>query len=97
MELSGHVTGTVTVAVTLYIVAAWLPLVNLKLYPPEIQSPGAMCRSPSMLEGPMLKDLPPPVVPPQVKVPDDDRGSVLRVVTFPELSTSVNVAEPDTL
>ncbi len=33
-------TGTVTVAVTVYWVAAWLPVVNLKLYPPETQSPG---------------------------------------------------------
>src|SRR6201987_2370625 len=93
MLLSGQVTGTVTVATPVYEVAAWLPLVNLKLYPPEIQSPGLMCRSPSMLEGPMLKLLPPPVVVPQgsVPVPEPLMG-MLKV--DPEL---VSVAEPVTV
>src|ERR1700758_1877423 len=93
MVLSGQVTGTVTVATTVYEVAAWLPLVNLKLYPPEIQSPGLMCRSPSMLEGPMLKLLPPPVVVPQGSVAVPEPLMVMLNVE-PEL---VNVAEPVTV
>ena len=93
MLLSGQVTGTVTVAMTVYMVAAWLLLVNLKLYPPEIQSPGLMWRSPSMLEGPMLKLLPPPVVVPQ---PNGAVAEPLMVMANvdPEL---VSTAEPVTV
>src|ERR1700720_2551202 len=92
MLLSGQVTGTVTVAMTVYMVAAWLLLVNLKLYPPEIQSPGLMCRSPSMLEGPMLKLLPPVFVPqPSVAVPEP---LMVMLKVEPEL---VSVAWPVTV
>src|SRR4029077_10728304 len=92
MLLSGQVTGTVTVATTVYEVAAWLLLSNLKLYPPEIQSPGLMCRSPSMLEGPMLKFLPPVVVPqPSVAVPEP---LMVMLAVDPEL---VSVAVPVTV
>src|ERR1700739_2389623 len=92
MLLSGQVTGTITGATTVYEVAAWLPLANLKLYPPEIQSPGLMCRSPSMLEGPMLKLLPPVVVPqPSVAVPEP---LMVMLNVDPEL---VSVAEPVTV
>src|SRR6266568_3450953 len=93
MVLSGQVTGTVTVATTVYRVAAWLLLMNLKLYPPEIQSPGLMCRSPSMLEGPMLKLLPPPVVVPQPNVAVAEPLMVMENVD-PEL---VSTAEPVTV
>lgn len=54
----GHVKGTVTEAVTVYVVAPWWPSINLKLYPPETQSPGRIWRAPSMLEGPMPNVLP---------------------------------------
>src|SRR5260370_21201664 len=92
MLLSGQVTGTVTVATTVYKVAAWLLLMNLKLYPPEIQSPGLICRSPSMLEGPMLKLLPPVVVP-QPRVAVAEPLMVIENVD-PEL---VSTAEPVTV
>src|ERR1700721_1190567 len=91
--LSGQTTGTVTVAVTVYAVAPWWLSVNLKLYPPEIQSPGLMWRSPSMLEGPMLKLLPPPVVVPQANVAVAEPLMVMANVD-PEL---VSMAEPSTV
>ena len=93
MVLSGQVTGTVTVTTTVYEVAAWLLLMNLKLYPPEIQSPGLMWRSPSMLEGPMLKLLLPVVVVPQPSVAVAEPLMVMENVD-PEL---VRTAEPVTV
>src|SRR6266446_8651061 len=53
-----HLKGTVSVLLTVTVVAAWPPLTNLKLYPPEIQSPGRIRRWPSMLDGPMSNVLP---------------------------------------
>src|SRR2546427_11432563 len=55
---SPHLKGIVSVLLTVTVVAAWPPFTNLKLYPPEIQSPGRIRRWPSMLDGPMSKVLP---------------------------------------
>src|SRR5712691_8613677 len=55
---SPHLKGIVSVLLTVTVVAAWPPLTNLKLYPPEIQSPGRIRRWPSMLDGPMSNVLP---------------------------------------
>src|ERR1051325_5830851 len=54
----GHLNGMVRVLLTVTVSSPCPPLTNLKLYPPEIQSPGRIRRCPSMLDGPISSDLP---------------------------------------
>src|SRR5438105_1703789 len=81
-----HFTAMLTLALIKKLVAGWMLFTNLKLYPPETQSPGMMWeRFPSML--PETENVLPPIPMVIVQLP-------VPVLPFLSCTVTVNVKVP---